>query len=165
MRKHGPLFVAITVLAASWFPGSAFCAERPLSGVAEQYFRGVYGCQPGVVEDLGATDITVTYPVFEELFGTPALVGQDAVRSFAEHFCRKWVDPKLVFHEAISEGNRVVLVWSFSALDTDAPPGTPRSAWGGITLLEFDEDGKIEAEIGEESTPGPMGRLASGTRE
>jgi hypothetical protein len=165
MRIHGPFFVAITVLATSAFSGSTIGAERPSAAIAEQYFRGIYGCQPDVVEDLGATDITVTYPVFEKLFGTPALVGHEAVSSFAEHFCRKWADPELVLHEAISEGNRVVMVWSFSARDTDAPAGTPRSAWGGITLIELDEGGKIEAEIGEESTPGPMGRLAPSTRK
>ena len=32
-------------------------------------------------------------------------------------------------------------------------------SWGGITLFHFNESGKIIAEIGEESSPGPFERL------
>lgn len=53
----------------------------------------------------------------------------------------------------------MVLVWSFSARDTEAEAGEAGSAWGGISLFRFDAEGKITAEIGEESSPGPMGRL------
>lgn len=32
-------------------------------------------------------------------------------------------------------------------------------SWGGITVFNFDESGKIIEEIGEESSPGPWARL------
>jgi SnoaL-like domain len=127
--------------------------------MAERYFRGVYGCNPRVVDELAATDIVVTYPIFERLFGKPALLGRDAVKAFADHFCGRWAEPEFVFHEVISDEHRLVLVWSFSARDTEAATSEPRAAWGGISLLKFNAEGKISAEIGEESTPGPMGRL------
>ena len=61
----------------------------------------------------------------------------------------------------------MVLMWSFRARDAGLglqgnPPTYQEHRWGGITLFHFDESGRIEAEIGEESTPGPVGRLAKG---
>jgi len=135
-------------------------AAQSLSGVAERYFRGVYGCNPAVVEELASPDIVVTYPIFQSLFGKPVLRGRDAVEAFAEHFCRKWANPEVVFHDAVSDERRAVLVWSFSARNTEAAPGEPVSEWGGISLFRFDAQGRITAEIGEESTPGPLGRLS-----
>ena len=66
------------------------------------------------------------------------------------------------------EGNRVVLVWSFRARNVGSVrPGEPpihrEQSWGGITLIRFDNAGKIVAEIGEESAPGPEARLQGGT--
>lgn len=159
------VLLAFALVASSAPAGSAAEAESSRGKVAERYFRGVYGCNPGVVEELAATDIVVTYPIFEDLFGAPVLRGRDAVKAFADHFCRKWADAELVFHETISDERRVVLVWSFSARDTEAVASDPRSAWGGISLLKFNPEGKIAAEIGEESTPGPMGRLAKANDE
>jgi len=157
-RTRTPLMTIALLLAITSAIQSA-PAERPLSGVAERYFRGVYGCNPAVVQELASPDIVVTYPIFASLFGKPVLRGRDAVTAFAEHFCRKWADPELVFHDAVSDERRVVLVWSFRARDTEAASGEAESAWGGISLLRFDAEGRITAEIGEESTPGPMGRL------
>jgi ketosteroid isomerase-like protein len=128
---------------------------------AEQFVRGVYGCDPGVVEDLAAEDVAITYPMFQEVFGKPVLRGRDAVRDFAAGFCERWADARVTFHESVEGGDRVVLVWSFRALNVAAGE---ESAWGGISLFRFDADGKIVAEIGEESSPGPAARLA-GTAE
>ncbi len=153
------LLVSISLLVGLASASQAAPAESSLTGVAERYFRGLYGCNPAVVEELASPDIVVTYPVFASLFGKPALRGRDAVTAFAEHFCRKWANAEVVFHDAVSDERRVVLLWSFSARDTEAEPGQAASAWGGISLLRFDAKGKITAEIGEESTPGPMGRL------
>jgi hypothetical protein len=161
MTKGGArtLSTAIALLVAASPGTEAAPAEQSRESVAERYFRGVYGCQPSVVDELASPDIVVSYPIFATLFGQPALRGRDAVKAFAERFCRKWADPEVVFHEAVSDERRVVLVWSFSARDTEAASGEAASAWGGISLLRFDAEGKITAEIGEESTPGPMGRL------
>ena len=40
----------------------------------------------------------------------------------------------------------------------DQPPSEPKR-WGGISFFRFDEDRNIEQELGEESEPGPFGRL------
>jgi hypothetical protein len=61
----------------------------------------------------------------------------------------------------------VVLLWSFRARNVDSgpqggPPTNEEHVWGGITLIRFDGSGKIVAEIGEESAPGPLERLAVG---
>jgi hypothetical protein len=154
------LFMTIGLLVAASSALQAAPAERSPSAVAERYFRGVYGCNPKVVEELASPDIVVTYPIFASLFGRPVLRGRDAVEALAEHFCRKWASPELVIHEAVSDERRVVLVWSFKARDTGAAPGEPASAWGGLSLFRFDAQGKITAEIGEESSPGPIGRLS-----
>jgi len=160
VRQTRTLLMTIAVLVATASVLPAAPAERSPGGVAERYFRGVYGCNPAVVDELASPDIVVTYPIFASLFGKPALRGRDAVKAFAEHFCRKWANPEVVFHDAISDEGRTVLVWSFSARNTEAASGEAATAWGGMSLFRFDAEGKITAEIGEESTPGPMGRLS-----
>lgn len=132
---------------------------------AERFFRGVYGCDPSVVDELGADNVVVSYPVFAELYDTPALRGREAVRGFAERFCSRWKEARFTFHEGLADGDNVVLVWSFRArfVGPESPGGpAPGGAqgWGGITLYQFDDSGKIAAEIGEESAPGPMARVA-----
>ncbi|MGA8263291.1 MAG: nuclear transport factor 2 family protein [Ignavibacteriaceae bacterium] len=133
--------------------------------LAEQYIRGVYGCDSTVVDNLAADSIIISYPIFEKLFNTPAIRGKEAVRHFVSHFCSRWKEPKYTFHEAIAESGKVVLVWSFKARfvgsqQTDVPPTNQLQKWGGITLIRFNEAGKITAEIGEESDPGPFERVA-----
>ncbi len=132
-------------------------AER--KAVAERFFRGVYGCEPSVVPELGGDDILISYPIFEDLFDTPAIRGRESVEQFATGFCSRWKDAEITIHEAIAEGDRVALLWSFQARNVASGE---RSSWGGITLLRFDGTGKIVAEIGEESEPGPVERLAAG---
>jgi len=160
-RSPGTLLIALALSVALTPAIRAAPAESSPTSIAERYFRGVYGCNPAVVEELTSPDIVVTYPIFASLFGKPVLRGRDAVAAFAEHFCQKWANAEVVFHEAVSDERRVVLLWSFSARDTEAGPGEGESAWGGISLLRFDAEGRITAEIGEESTPGPMGRLGN----
>ena len=133
--------------------------------LAEQYIRGVYECDSTIVDNLAADSIVISYPIFEKLFNTPAIRGKDAVRNFVGHFCSRWKEQKYTFHEAIAESGKVVLVWSFKARyvgpqQPGGPPANQVQKWGGITLIRFNEAGKIEAEIGEESDPGPYGRVA-----
>ena len=132
--------------------------------LAERYFRGIYGCDSTVVDDLAAVNITVSYPIFQKMFNKPAIRGRDSVRHFASHFCSRWNGAKIVFHEAVAESNKVVLVWSFKAsnvgsIQPGAPPSGQEKSWGGITLIRFNKAGEIEAEIGEESEPGPIERI------
>ena len=152
--------VALLVVVVGINAAPLAAAAEARSSLAERYFRGIYGCGPEVVEELASSEIVVSYPIFEDVLGKPALRGRAAVEAFAERFCQKWKDVEFAFHRSVVDENRVVLVWSFSAQDADAAPGEARSAWGGISLFEFDSEGKIATEIGEESTPGPMGRLA-----
>jgi hypothetical protein len=123
------------------------------------------------VHELANEDVVLSYPIFEKLFGAMTIRGREAARAFASGFCSRWVDDRIVVHEAIEEGDTVVLVWSFSArnigsADKDRPPTNEVHSWGGISLFRFDAAGKITAEIGEESDPGPFSRTAmSNTKE
>ncbi len=144
------------------------CASPQVERIAsaERFFRGVYGCDPSVVDDLAAEDIVVTYPVFEELFGAPAIRGREALKQFVAGFCERWTEGEVDIHEVVSDGDKVVLVWSFRARNVRAspngqPPTNPKRSWGGITLFRFDGAGKIIAEIGEESEPGPAQRFVA----
>lgn len=133
--------------------------------VAERYFRGVYSGDPSVVDALAAEDIVCSYPIFERLFGTPALRGRQALKAFVRRFGSRWAEPQLTVHETVAEGARVVLLWSFRARSVDVAESAAAASrytheWGGITLFRFDDAGKIAAEIGEESTPGPWARGA-----
>lgn len=136
---------------------------------AQQWIRGVYGSNPTVVNELAAEDVVISYPIFQKLFGKPALRGKAAAKKFAGGFCQRWKETRVTFHETIVQDARVVLVWSFrgrnvdSARDGVKPTGQIHE-WGGITVIRFDDEGKIIAEIGEESEPGPMGRLSSSSQ-
>ncbi len=145
------------------------CCTRPdntqeLKTIAERYFRGIYFCDSTVVDELCADDITISYPAFQQLFNTPAIRGRDEVRHFSNHFCSRWTDGRLTLDKTIADSNTVVFMWSFRARYTgpdtsgSKPDGTEES-WGGITIISFNADGKIAAEIGEESAPGPFGRM------
>ena len=133
--------------------------------LAERFLRGVYGGDPTVVDDLASEDIVSSYPIFERLFNAPAIRGKESVKAFAVGFSKRWIDPQIVVHEAIAEGDRVVLLWSFQARNASTgqdgdPPTDQLHNWGGLTLFRFNKAGQIVAEIGEESSPGPFERLA-----
>jgi hypothetical protein len=139
-------------------------AER--KSLAEQFFRGVYGGDPSVVDDLAGDDIVISYPIFETLFGTSVIRGREDVKDFATGFRGRWADIRIAIHESVAEEDRVILVWDFRARRVSSgaqgePPADPESRWGGITLYRFDGAGKIVEEIGEESAPGPIQRMAA----
>jgi hypothetical protein len=129
MNERWPATVLMTIgLLGGVAPAIETAPVEPsLRAVAERYFRGVYGCNPAVVEELASPDIVVTYPIFATLFGKPALRGRDAVTAFAQRFCRKWADGRFVFHDAMSDERRVVLLWSFSARSAEAESGQASS--------------------------------------
>ena len=132
--------------------------------MAEQLFRSIYGGDPSLIDNLVSDDIVSSYPIFEQLFGTKAIRGRESLKNFAIGFGERWNDAHVTFHEGIAQKNSVVLVWSFTALrmkttkDSSFVEGQ-KSSWGGITLFHFNEEGKITAEIGEESSPGPFERI------
>lgn len=117
-----------------------------------------------MVSELAAKNIVISYPIFQELFDSPVIAGKQAVSGFVERFGRKWQDPVITIEKTISDGNSVVLIWSFEARDALQNQGSQsdasvREAWGGITVYQFDDQGRVLSEFGEESDPGPMGRL------
>lgn len=138
-------------------------SEADLRPEAERFFTGVFGCVPALIEATAAEEVAVSYPIFESLFGTSSIQGRDAVLRFSDGFCTRWLEPVVTIHEAVQDGERVVLVWEFSAVPAAADSSTtPRSemveSWGGISFFRFDADGKVIEEFGEESTPGPVAR-------
>ncbi len=140
-----------------------------LKALAERFFRGVYTGNSSVVDDLAGDEIAITYPVFARIFNTSTIRGRKAVKDFVTHFSSRWADGRITIHEVIGEGPSVVLLWSFQAknigsLQPGEPPSQQRHSWGGITLFRFDDSGKIIAEIGEESAPGPAERYAGSDR-
>jgi len=139
--------------------------------VARRYFGAVYGCHLSAIDELTSKDIVISYPVFQTLYHTPAIRGRDAVKRFAASFCSKWRDAVFTIEDAVEQGDQLAVVWSFQAryvgqTRPEEPPDNPFHHWGGISLLRFDSAGRIVAEIGEESEPGPTARLrdsANGT--
>jgi len=130
--------------------------DYDLKNLAKRFFVGVYEGNFSVVEELAAEEIISTYPIFTEIFNTPVLQGIEAYRNHALNFSQNWKKGKVTIHDEIADGNRVVLIWSFRATRVSTKQS---SRWGGITLLRFDNSGKVVAEIGEESEPGPQERL------
>ena len=133
--------------------------------LAGRFFRGVYGCDPAVVDELAADTVVLSYPIFADLYGTPSFRGRESVRDFAERFCSRWKEARITVHDSLADGDAAVLVWSFRArfVGPESPGGPAPGEvqeWGGITLYRFDRSGRVAAEIGEESTPGPMARVA-----
>ena len=140
--------------------------EEKYKAIAEEFFRGVYGGDASVVDSLAAEDIVSSYPIFKKLFDSPALRGREAVKKFAIRFGQRWKEAEVTVHEVIKEDNKVVLFWSFRARNVgsetpDDETMNQQHSWGGITLFLFDDIGKIIAEIGEESVPGPFSRYKS----
>ena len=163
LMKLKVLWITIVFLSIATSVLSADSKSERIA-TAEEYFRGIYGGDPSVVDRLTSENIVVSYPIIQNVAGTPAIRGRDAVKALVARFGKKWADPHYEFHETVCEGDRVVLLWSFHARSlAETPPGQAKSdddySWGGITLIRFDENGKISAEIGEESNPGPYERV------
>lgn len=150
----------IVAMFLAAFQGSGAPDRRQ---TAEEFLRGVYGCRPEAVRKIGARSVTISYPAFRELFGTPAIRGRDAVSKFSERFCTRWKAAELKIDDSVVEGDEVVLMWSFKAKSAVEAKGMPPKGtvrrWGGISLFRFDKAGKITLEVGEESSPGPAARI------
>ena len=133
-----------------------------LKEIAKKYFRGIYEGKEHVIEEYSSDDIICTYPIFKELFNQSVLQGKESILKFVKGFKSRWEDCQTTFHHIVAEDHEVVVVWSFQARRRN--DGTDLSnelqSWGGITHFTFNSLGKISSEIGEESSPGPIGRLS-----
>jgi len=158
MGRLGWITLLVCSLGACGGTATARLADQ--EGRAERFFRGVYGCDPSVVAELGSPDISISYPIFQELFNAPVIRGRDRVERFAAEFCTRWQDAEFTIHESVAEGDHVVLMWDFAARNVASGE---RVSWGGISIFQFDDAGRIVAEVGEESAPGPHARLSGPT--
>jgi hypothetical protein len=48
--------------------------------IAEKFFRGIYGCDPSVVDNFASDSIVISYPVFERIFKKVAFRGQEEAK-------------------------------------------------------------------------------------
>jgi len=127
---------------------------------AKQFFRNVYAGDSSVLEELIDDNFVSTYPAYKELFNKPGFKGKKEFIDFSNGFKQRWKEGEIVFHEIIAEDNRVVLLWSFSAKRTSSTNpmdvnAAQKFTWGGITMIYFNQSGKIIAEVGLENDPGP----------
>ncbi len=156
---------------ASAFLGAILvaCSPSPAVGsgdgaAAEAFFRGVYECDEAAIRAHGSADVSVSYPLFQEVLAQPAIRGIDEVVAFSARFCTRWLEPRITIHDSVVDSARVVLVWSFEARPGAPPtdsidPDAPTVSWGGISYFVLNEDGRVAMELGEESTPGPVARM------
>jgi len=127
--------------------------------LAEEYLRTLYSGDAAALDNLVSDEVVSTYPIYQEILGTEAIRGKEALKEFSKGFGQRWSDPDLSIDETIAEGYDVVVLWSFKATRSDSGE---EQHWGGITLIRFDQEGRITLEAGEESLPGPSGRLKPG---
>lgn len=165
--RFAGLLLLVAAIASCQSPAGGGSQER--ARLAERFFRGVYGGDPRVVDELAAEDIVISYPIFEQLFGSPFIRGKRAVKDFAIRFGRKWANPEIQVEELVADGSRVVLVWTFEAREVGGTGSAPEATgavhnWGGISVFRFDQADRIVAEFGEESEPGPVHRLRGTSR-
>lgn len=133
---------------------------REFKNRAELLFHSVYEGNMEKIDQLISDDIIISYPIFEEIFNKKVIHGKEAYKRYAIGFNSRWEDCQVVIDEAVGEEDKVVLLWSFSAKRIDENSnGDQKQHWGGITFFRFDKSGKIIEEIGEESSPGPYGRI------
>jgi len=138
-------------------------AAAKRKSLAVSFLRGIYTGDPSVVDQIAAPDIVVSYPIFGDIFETPAIRGRDAVRDFAIGFGKRWSNAVVTVHQVMADGDAVVLFWEFQAQSSNpansSDAESSKHAWGGVTLYRFNESNQIMLELGEESTPGPVARI------
>lgn len=105
MHRYVSISGLLVCLVACRGPGEDVTAVR--IATAERFFRGVYGCDSSVVDELASDDVVVSYPIFKTIFGTPSIRGRAAVRKFASGFCERWAEPHITIHESVGEKTRL----------------------------------------------------------
>lgn len=167
VRAFACLYCACTLLLGNGCGTTRVVTQPNHQAIAERYFSAIYGGDLSAIDALADKDIVVSYPIFQTVYNAPAIHGREAVKRFATHFCSRWTDAQFTIDEAVDEGDRLAIVWSFQARNVGAirpgaPPDNQVHHWGGISLLRFNRAGQVVAEIGEESEPGPTARLKGG---
>ena len=111
----------------------------------------------GLVDELAAPDITVTYPVLGE-----PLRGADAFKQLLAHFHAACPEVEISVEEQIAEGDKVAIRWQVSGTHRaellGIPPTGKSLAWTGITLYRL-AGGRVAEERGEEDALGLMRQL------
>jgi hypothetical protein len=135
--------------------------------LAKTFFQAVYSGHLEKADSLMADSMVSSYPIFQQLLQKPTIQGRKAYISFQKGFNERWKDTRVSIHETISEDNKVCLMWSFSGTwaNVDTTINVPfelgkEYTWGGLSLVSFNESGKVIREVGEESNPGPFIRLS-----
>jgi steroid delta-isomerase-like uncharacterized protein len=110
-----------------------------------------------IVDELGAPDVLVYYPL------TGELRGHERVKQVISQFRVAFPDASFsVVGDLIAEGDHVVARWQGHATQTGAfgaVPATGRSAtWTGISMFRV-VHGKVAEEIGEEDALGMLQQL------
>ena len=111
----------------------------------------------GLVDELAAPDITVSYPALGE-----PLRGEEAFKHLLTHFHAAVPDAEVSVEEQVAEGDKVAIRWRISGTHRGellgiAPTGKSL-AWTGITIYRL-AGGKVAEERGEEDALGLMRQL------
>ena len=148
-----------TTLSLTLLIGCAASPQGPNAAnkaAAERFLPNVYGGDGSAIDELAAADIVVSYPAF-------TVQGTEALREVSRSFAARCPELLTTIHESVAEGDLVVLVWSAEGRCV-GPEGVDSQAaqltLGGISVYQFDADGRIVREVGEDSMPGPYGRLS-----
>lgn len=129
--------------------------------LAEEWYHRFYEGDPSVVDDLADEDVVLSYSSFLRLFDKPGFRGRKAVKDLSRGFNERWAETNVTFHEAVAEGDLVVLLWSFTgryvrSVNKDIPADNEMHSWGGIAFVRFNDENKIVEDFGLESEPGPF---------
>jgi steroid delta-isomerase-like uncharacterized protein len=118
------------------------------------------GGNTAVVDELGAPDLVVQYPLL------PApLHGPRAFREFLGVFQAAFPDIRLTLDAPlIAEGDQVAARWTLRGTQRGDMPGLPASGkvaeWSGISIYRL-RDGKVAEERGEEDALGLLRQLGA----
>ena len=160
---HNNIFLIIVLISPLSLNISAQDGLTDYSDRAISLFKSVNDRNISKIEKFASENIVISYPIFWKKFNQNALHGLEAYKQFAQNFNTNWKDGEVTIHESISEGNKVVLIWSFKGarvnLSNQDSVTEQEFSWGGISAFRFDDYGKIIEEFGEESNPGPFNRL------
>ena len=115
-------------------------------------FAQVWGQgDPGIVDELAAPNIRVSYPV------APPTEGIAAFKKTLRFVHSAFPDIEIEIGEPIAEGDRVALDWRMRGTHTGRMMGNPPTGkvvtWTGITIYRI-EGGKVVDEHGEEDSAG-----------
>ena len=111
----------------------------------------------GLVDELAAPDITVTFPVLSE-----PLRGAEAFKHLLAQFHAAFPDAEMSVQEQIAEGDKVATRWRFSGTHRGEVLGIPPTGKSvvvtGISIHRF-AGGRVTEDRGEDDALGLMRQL------